>query len=194
MKMILTDLDGVCFNWLDPFLEWVVDVKGLVDTGSFTHDYHLHSRFNIPPSLSLKLADEFNRSEYCSRLPAQGDAVKYITKLKQKGYEFHGFTAMGTEKIMQDNRWMNVYEHFGDAFKKIHFFGHDTCKSSVFKQKPYKNIDAFWIEDLERHATVGLQHGYKSLLMDQDWNRDCDHPDIRRVSSWSDIYKIIRNK
>ena len=46
------------------------------------------------------------------------------------------------------------------------------------------------MEDKPYNVETGLKFGLKCIIIDHEYNKDFDHPDVVRVNSWKQIHKI----
>ncbi|SDP04304.1 Uncharacterized protein, HAD superfamily [Paenibacillus sp. yr247] len=53
-----------------------------------------------------------------------------------------------------------------------------------------RNVTLF-IEDNPEHAVSIAEAGIDVLLLDKPYNRNCHHPRIKRVNSWTEIRKVL---
>ena len=51
-----------------------------------------------------------------------------------------------------------------------------------------------WLEDKPANALAGLNYCLKPILIDHQYNRDFEHPDITRVNNWQDIHKLVSGR
>lgn len=179
-KVILTDIDGVCLNWADPFEEYLESRNFAIERGdNGAYEY----------TVGQSVYDDFNNSIHATRLPPMHDSLKWMRRIHDDlGFKFHGVTHMGVSEECIDNRKTNL-EIFGDIWLGVDHLYHTECKSQVLAN--YEDSGFMWVEDLHVNAEVGLEYGLVPVLMCNTWNRGWDHPDIPRVTSWRDIYEML---
>jgi uncharacterized HAD superfamily protein len=190
-NVILTDYDGVVGLWEHGFHMWMLD-NGYVYKN--TGHYDIHNAYDISREEADMLVQSFNESAALRRLPPVKDAIKYVRKLHEEhGYVFHCITAIPNTRDMYNARLENIENLFGKtAFEKL-----ILCDSSAKKKKHlemYKDSGCYWIEDLAKNSLVGLELGLDCILMDRHYNKDFEHPEIKRVQNWKEIYEIITGK
>ena len=64
-KIILTDIDGVVFDWHTAFVRWM-ELQGYSSTGVIHHDSEIHNEFGISLQEANVKREEFNASMACS--------------------------------------------------------------------------------------------------------------------------------
>jgi len=187
-NVILTDADGVFIYWEHGFHMWMIDNGYKLKT---TGTYDIHAMYGISEDTGSMLMGAFNESAALSRLPPVKDAIKYIRKLHEEhGYVFHCISAIPDTRDMYDARMENIHNLFGKtAFEKL-----TLCGSSANKKKHlelYRDSGCIWIEDLPKNSLVGVELGLDCILMDQHYNKDFRHPNVKRVKNWKRIYEIV---
>ena len=117
-KTILTDADGVLLNWEFAFNIWMQE-HGFQTVKGYQFMYDMAERYGIPKEQVKKLVRQFNESATIGYLPALRDAVQYVTKLADEGWEFIAITSLSTNKYAQRLRKRNLDKLFGkDTFAK----------------------------------------------------------------------------
>lgn len=188
-KLILTDIDGVCLNWVGEFRRWM-------------HYYHarpserlghlsLSKMFSVPEEIITKYIFDFNTSLEFSNLPPLKNAQEYIKKLRNKGYKFHAITAIGIDERSIFYRNKNIRQVFGfDSFDKILTVDYGASKRTPLLQ--YEGSGNLWVEDNLGHAKTGLELGMESILMTTESNINQKDIIIPRFESWKEIYEMIQ--
>ena len=189
-KVIVTDADGVCLNWEWAFEVWMEE-HGHKLQPDHAGAYDMGLRYGISKEDTRKLIKIFNESAAIGFLPALRDATYYIKLLHEKhGYVFDVVTSLSTNPYAQKLRKKNMRKLFGEtAFRKFKFLATGADKDAALL--PYKDSGLFWIEDRTENAELGQRLGMRSLLMAHGHNYTYEHPQIRVVKDWSEIYEII---
>ena len=189
-KVIVTDADGVCLNWEWAFEVWMEE-HGHKLQPDHAGAYDMGLRYGISKEDTRKLIKIFNESAAIGFLPALRDATYYIKLLHEKhGYVFDVVTSLSTNPYAQKLRKKNMRKLFGEtAFRKFKFLATGADKDAALL--PYKDSGLFWIEDRTENAELGQRLGMRSLLMAHGHNYTYEHPEIRVVKDWSEIYEII---
>jgi hypothetical protein len=190
-KIILVDCDGVILEWEPAFTRWMLEI-GFQELPDAKFNYKIHKRFNIgKKSRSWDLVKEFNESEAIGTLPPLRDAVEYVRKLHDEyGYKFHCITSLSTNPTSQKYRQQNLDRVFGEGiFTRLVCLSTGADKNHVLDE--YRNTGFYWVEDKYQNALAGVDAGLQSLLIRHPHNEVFDHPDIRMVENWCDIYKIV---
>ena len=188
-KLILTDADGVLFDWVSGFTEWATDVKKLKLRADFQDYYFIEKWFCLTKQEGNELVAEYNDSAAIGFLPAYLDSIKYVNKLNQVfGYKFVVITAMGYGKYAERLRWRNLQETFGDVFVDLHITDLRQCKSEYLSQYD----STIWIEDKPSNAEAGFKLGHRTYLLEHDHNSELTTSDgITRVHTWKELYESI---
>ena len=189
-KVIVTDADGVCLNWEWAFEVWMEE-HGHKLQPDHAGAYDMGLRYGISKEDTRKLIKIFNESAAIGFLPALRDATYYIKLLHEKhGYVFDVVTSLSTNPYAQKLRKKNMRKLFGEtAFRKFKFLATGADKDAALL--PYKDSGLFWIEDRTENAELGQRLGMRSLLMAHGHNYTYEHPEIRVVKDWSEIYEIV---
>lgn len=187
-NVILTDIDGCVLYYEHSFHMWMCE-NGYLDYQPGV--YYMHEKYKISEEKSEYLVRSFNESAMLTRLPPVKDAIKYIRKLHEEfGYVFHAITSVPNNIDVYNARSKNLENLFGKtAFEKLILCEHSSEKKKYLKN--YEGTECFWIEDLMKNATMGLEFGLKPLLMDRHYNRMHNHDHVARVYNWKEIYKIV---
>lgn len=186
-KCILTDADGVLFDWEYAFDQWMKR-HGYVKHNS--GDYKIHINYDLDEKETKRLIRMFNESAWIRKLPPLRDAIHYVKKLhSEHGYIFHCITSLSNDDYSQHLRTKNLREMFGDSvFEKYIYLDTGADKDAVLEQ--YRDTGCWWIEDKPENADVGLSVGLNSLLVNHDHNRDYTGQ-ATRVYNWKDVYNLI---
>ena len=186
-KVILTDCDGVLFDWEYAFDQWMKRHGYIVmETG----DYQMDVKYGLSHKEAKKLIRMFNESAWIRKLPPLRDAMKYVKKLHEDhGYIFHAITSLSNDQYAQHLRTKNLREMFGDTvFEKYIYLDTGADKDEVLED--YRNTGCWWIEDKPENADEGLAQGLNSILVDHDHNKNYAG-DAVRVHNWREIYGIV---
>jgi len=187
-KLILTDADGVLFDWITGFNLWM-EGKGYTRLYGFERYYTIEKWYNISRGKAMNLVATYNSSAAIGCLPAYLDSVKYVKKLHDNhGYKFVVITAFGDDEYAIKLRKRNLRKVFGDVFEEILFVG--LLKSKLELLKLYE--PAIWIEDRPSSAEDGHSVGHKTFLFRHGHNEHMTtNHEITRVNSWKEIYNSI---
>ena len=186
-KCILTDCDGVLFDWEYAYDQWMKrHGYTVVETGNYMMDI----KYGLEYKETKRLIRMFNESAWIRKLPPLRDAIHYVKKLHaEHGYIFHCITSLSNDDYSQHLRTKNLREMFGDSvFEKYIYLDTGADKDEVLEQ--YRDTGCYWIEDKPENADVGLSVGLNSLLVDHEHNEDYAG-DAIRVRNWKEIYNIV---
>lgn len=188
-KIILTDVDGVLTNWNQGFEEFAL-AKGFSVINK--NSYYLDERFGLNRETAESLRSEFCNSHRLKSLNPLKKSEIYVNKIyKEFEYRFVCITKIGRAKHIQDNRTNNLIGIFGTAIQDIICIDSTESKrESLFKfaGNPY-----VWVEDHVGNAQLGGAFGFKTFLMDHEYNKTNKDIGFTRINDWEDIYKYIKN-
>lgn len=186
-KVILTDCDGVLFDWEYAFDQWMKrHGYTVVEQGN----YLMEVKYGIEKSEAKRLIRMFNESAWIRKLPPLRDAIKYVKKLhSDHGYIFHAITSLSNDVYSQHLRTKNLREMFGNSvFEKYIYLDTGADKDEVLEE--YRDTGCWWIEDKPENADVGSSVGLNSIIVDHEHNQSYDG-EARRVKNWKQIYNLI---
>lgn len=194
-KIILTDCDGVLLDW-DSGFDRFMQHRGYIRKPNTEHHYRLALRYDGVSDLEIRdLVEEMNTTEWVANLAPMRDSVEYVTRLKSEGYEFIVITAMSDSPDAARHRAANLDAVFGPGV-----FSHDKMiciKPLLSKSSALMNWQGqghFWIEDHFMHAESGYELGLSSILIDQPYNKQYSTSLFPRVSTWSEIYRLVKHR
>lgn len=186
-KLILTDADGVLFDWEYAFDRWM-NYHGytVVETGNYMMDV----KYGLEYSEAKRLIRMFNESAWIRKLPPLRDAIHYVQKLhKEHGYIFDVITSLSSNNYSQHLRTKNLREMFGDTvFQNYVYLDTGADKDEVLKE--YEGSGCYWIEDKPENADTGINFGLDSILVNHKHNESYNGK-AKCVNNWKEIYKII---
>ena len=111
-------------------------------------------------------------------------SVEYINKLYDEGYEIY-FITFRTNKnplvLEKTKAWLS---NMGYKYHKL--FMRSDDKGVVCKE----NEVSIFIDNTYEHYEAASLCGIDAILFDTIYNRDID--DVKRMSSWDEIYKYIK--
>ena len=144
-KVILTDIDGVVFDWHTQFVNWM-EMQGYKSTGMKHHDADIHLEFGIDYKEALVKKEEFNTNMISSTLEPYGEADIWINKLYEEDYRFIGLTSFSDKPIAQYYRYLNLEDYFPtDCFASMIFLSPGETKREVLEQFSATNL--IYVED-----------------------------------------------
>ena len=186
-KIILTDCDGVTFNWEDHFHNWM-EARGY---NKVKNDiYHINEQYDMSRKESKRLVEEFNNSAWIGWCPALRDARSGIARLTEQGYKFVCVTSLSLDPYAKELRWHNLRTLFGTKpFADLVCL--DTGADKDAALEPYRDSGLWWIEDKPENAILGADLGLKSILIDHSYNRDCNDDRLTRVKTWSELVELV---
>lgn len=183
-KIILTDVDGVLLNWLDPFSDWCLERYGYERVA-------LHGRVEkqiaIPEDVCpIELGREFNRTGWIGDLPPLGDAVKYVRKMyEEHGIRFLVISALGECRHAKRLRIQNLNEVFGaKVFTEVHCVKDSASKEVILER--FEGTGMYWLEDSPANAEMGGALGLSPVLFGDRKRRAPVN-----VDSWRELYHDV---
>jgi FMN phosphatase YigB (HAD superfamily) len=186
-KCILTDADGVLFDWEYAFDQWMKrHGYKVVETGN----YQMNIKYGLPKDETMRLVRMFNESAWIRKLPPLRDAIHYVKKLhSEHGFIFHCITSLSNDDYSQHLRTKNLREMFGDSvFEKYIYLDTGADKDAVLEQ--YRDTGCYWIEDKPQNVDCGIDMGLDGILVTHDHNTDYTGK-ARQVKNWKEIYEIV---
>jgi FMN phosphatase YigB (HAD superfamily) len=188
-KLILTDADGVLFDWEYSFDQWMKRHEyKVVETGH----YQMDRKYGLEKKETMRLIRMFNESAWIRKLPPLRDAIHYVKKLHQEhGFIFHCITSLSNDDYSQHLRTKNLREMFGDTvFEKYVYLDTGADKDEVLKE--YRESGCYWIEDKPQNVDSGIDMGLEGILVAHAHNADY-YGFAKRVRNWKEIYELITN-
>ena len=191
-KVILTDIDGVVFDWHTQFVNWM-EMQGYKSTGMKHHDADIHLEFGIDYKEALVKKEEFNTNMISSTLEPYGEADKWINKLYEEDYRFIGLTSFSDKPIAQYYRYLNLEDYFPtDCFASMIFLSPGETKREVLEQFSATNL--IYVEDRILNVNSALRLGLKPILMSHEYNIHFKREPVFVANDWKQIYNYIKNQ
>jgi hypothetical protein len=188
-KTLLVDCDGVVLNWEYAF-DCFMEEHGHTKIKDSSVIYNIGERYGIELEQGRKLIKIFNDSAAIGFLPPLRDAVQYVTKLADEGWDFIAITSLSTNKYAKKLRVKNLAKLFGkETFSEVTCLPTGADKDRALAK--FAGSGLWWIEDKIENAVAGLKVGLKPLLVEHGFNMDYDHPEIPLVKNWKEIYEIV---
>ena len=190
-KVILTDADGVLFNWEYAFCCYL-EQRGYTQIENGNWEYDIAKRFGISRNEAIKHVKVFNDSAAIGFLPVLRDAMYYVKRLHEEhGYVFRCITSLSLDDNAYKLRKMNLEKMFGKtAFEQLVCL--DTGADKDEALAPYKDSGLYWIEDKLSNAVCGQNLGLKPILIEHGFNMHDDIPDgMKKVTTWKELYQYI---
>ena len=202
-RIILTDVDGVLLEWEHHFTKWMLQRTLFDERGARYHPYRLlpnkentyemAERFGLTKSEIRKEIREFNRSAWMGTQRPMYNSQTWVKLLAAEGWTFIPITSQTSDKPAQELRKRRLGELFGEhIFTNYHILGTGADKHSALAE--FHGTGLYWVEDKPANALAGLNYGLKPILIDHQYNRDFQHPDIVRVNNWQDIHKLVSGR
>ncbi|MEK9805207.1 MAG: hypothetical protein VW551_02805 [Euryarchaeota archaeon] len=186
-KTMLVDADGVLFNWEYAF-NLYMEEHGFKEVKGARLLYNIGERYNISNNQGHTMIRHFNESAMIGFLPALRDAVEYVTKLSDEGWQFICITSLSKNKYAQKLRKKNLDKVFGEGtFKDVICLGTGADKDKVLEQ--FEGSNLWWVEDKVENAQAGANVGLRPLVMEHGYNMHDDS--FTRVKNWGEIYEIV---
>lgn len=186
-KVILTDCDGVLFDWEYAFGQWMKrHGYKLYDANA----YNVADRYELGMHDKRRLVRMFNESAAIRKIPPLRDAIKYVRKLHQEhGFIFHAITSLSNDQYAQHLRTKNLIETFGPTvFEKYVYLDTGADKDEALAE--YEGTECYWVEDKMENADVGSSFGLQSILIAHPYNAEHKGP-AKRVQCWKEIYDLV---
>ena len=202
-RIILTDVDGVLLEWEHHFTKWMLQRTLFDERGARYHPYRLlpdkqntyemAERFGLTVEQIRKEIREFNRSAWMGTQRPMLESQTWVKLLAAEGWTFIPITSQTSDIPAQQLRKKRLGELFGDhVFTNYHILGTGADKDSALAE--FHNTGLYWVEDKPKNAVAGLKFGLKPILIDHEYNRDFEHPEVIRVSNWKEIHQIVSGR
>jgi len=202
-RIILTDVDGVLLEWENHFTKWMLQRTLFDERGARYHPhrllpdkqntYEMAERFGVTKDEIRKEIREFNRSAWMGTQRPMIDSQTWVKLLAAEGWTFIPITSQTSDIPAQCLRKKRMGELFGDqVFTNYHILGTGADKDSALAE--FHNTGLYWVEDKPKNALAGLKYGLKPILINHQYNRDFNHPDVIRVNNWQDIHEILSGR
>ena len=202
-RIILTDVDGVLLEWEHHFTKWMLQKSYFDDRGNryYPHKllpdkqstYEMAQRFGVSKDEIRALIREFNRSAWMGTQRPMDESQTWVKLLAAEGWTFIPITSQTSDIPAQELRKRRLGELFGDhVFTNYHILGTGADKDSALAE--FHGTGLYWVEDKPHNAVAGLKYGLKPILIDHQYNRDFEHPDVLRVSNWKQIHEILSGR
>ena len=191
-KVILTDIDGVIFDWHTQFVQWM-EMQGYKSTGMVHHDADIHLEFGIDYQEALVKKEEFNTSMISSTLQPYKESDVWINKLYEEDYRFIGITSFSDKPIAQYYRYLNLEDFFPtDCFASLIFLSPGETKREVLEQ--FTGTNLIYVEDRILNVNTALRLGLKPILMSHSYNVHFKREPVFVGQNWKEIYNYIKNQ
>ncbi len=202
-RIILTDVDGVLLEWEHHFTKWMLQRTLFDERGARYHPYRLlpdkqntyemAERFGLTVEQIRKEIREFNRSAWMGTQRPMLESQTWVKLLAAEGWTFIPITSQTSDIPAQQLRKKRLGELFGDhVFTNYHILGTGADKDSALAE--FHDTGLYWVEDKPKNAVAGLKYGLKPILIDHEYNRDFEHPEVIRVSNWKEIHQIVSGR
>ena len=189
-KVILTDIDGVVFDWHSQFVQWM-ELQGYTSTGMNHHDADVHLEFGIDYNEALVKKEEFNTNMISSTLQPHADSDIWINKLYEENFRFIGLTSFSDKPIAQYYRYLNLEDYFPtDCFASLIFLSPGESKREVLEQ--FGGTNLIFVEDRIINVNSALRLGLKPILMSHDYNVHYKREPVFVAKNWENIYNYIK--
>jgi len=189
-KIILTDVDGVIFDWHTAFVKWM-ELQGYSSTGVIHHDSDIHNEFGISFQEALAKREEFNASMICSVLEPFRESEVWVHKLKEEGFQFIAITSLSDKPIAHYYRYLNLEEYFDvETFADVKCLPAGADKTEALME--FKDTGLIFIDDKITNIETALKLGLTPVLMKHPYNSHYINPKVKKVSNWVDLYDFIK--
>jgi hypothetical protein len=188
-KIFLIDVDGVVFDFLRTFEQWVKHHKFQTISPHLAEGskYHkLEEWLNISFDEAEALIGDFFESEYSKHFITFPDAIDVITELKNSGWTFVAITAIGQSQTAINHRKIALENALGKyVVSDVLTVGPlDSKRHQLEKFKP-----TLWVDDTPKHAQMGSLTGHYSFRLKRpmDARHTIEHENLIEVNDWFDI-------
>lgn len=187
-KLILSDVDGVLLDYNDAFRTYH-NLPPIPDKDSVENFSHA---FEVPLHIADEMVTEFNNSVAFKELKPLDTAVKYVTRLKDAGFNFHLITSCGSEEKVYESRKHNLEQLFPFDFEngdKLTCISYEDSKWRFLKE--YQDTGLVWVEDSFNNYEIGVTLGLDSYLFPSPFH-SVDHSERQCMDDWRMMYYRIK--
>ena len=190
-KIILTDIDGVVFDWHTAFVRWM-ELQGYSSTGVIHHDAEIHNEFGISLQEATVKREEFNASMACSVLEPMRESHTWIKKLHEEGFHFVAITSLSDKPIAQYYRYLNLEDYFDtDVFVDVRCLPAGAPKLEAMMD--FEDSGLIYVDDRISNLEDALKVGLKPVMMKHAYNIHYSNKRVKQVANWADIYKYVQD-
>ena len=190
-KIILTDIDGVVFDWHTAFVKWM-ELQGYASTGVIHHDAEIHNEFGISLQEATVKREEFNASMACSVLEPMREAEVWIKKLHEEGFHFVAITSLSDKPIAQYYRYLNIEDYFDtDVFVDVRCLPAGAPKLEAMMD--FENSGLIYIDDRISNLEDAIKVGLKPVMMKHAYNIHYQNNNVHQVANWQEIYNLAKD-
>lgn len=193
-RLIVTDIDGVCLDYVNSFIKWVKSEYGWSLNPESNYDkYSMESWFIGGNSNHKMTKEDFIRliTEYNSQprvIPPVEHSQEALKRLKERGNTIVALSSFGGNHSTRQFRKEYLEMLFPKIFDKIILLDLGVCKKEELKKlKP-----DFFIEDHKEHAEKAAGLGITTFLIRTSYNYGAE--DVIYVDNWNEINYIIGDK
>jgi len=186
------DLDEVLAEFVSAFLQFHNEKYGTKLNKNHFHVYEFEKVLGGTEEDAADKAYEFFGTHHFKNIQPSEGAKKATEKLAKAGHELFVITSRQSEVVEDTKNWLEA--NFPQTFKEVYFTAnkYGRTKSDIQKIDVCKKIGvSLLIEDGLEFALSCAAEGINVLLLDRPWNQGELPKNIKRVSSWDEIFKEI---
>tara|TARA_B100000902_G_scaffold181480_1_gene174363 strand:+ start:2050 stop:2667 length:618 start_codon:yes stop_codon:yes gene_type:complete len=190
-KYIITDIDGVVLDWEEGFSVWA-EHHGHTKVEGYQFQYSIGDRYGLTHQQGNQMVKTFNESAAIGFLPPLRDAQFFIKKLhEQHRYKFIALTSLSLDPYAKALRERNLAKLMGNfAFDKVICLDTGADKDEALERLAKKYKGSYWIEDKPVNLEVGVNVGFKGILLEHGHNMDSNVNGFV-AKNWEEIYNYI---
>jgi 5'(3')-deoxyribonucleotidase len=185
-KVLLTDVDGVLVDWVGSFGKYAQSRGYQLNTPT-PKTWEMTEWFGADNDAIRVLIQEFNSGKDFESIPVFQDALKVLPELRRH-YDLVAITCCSDDPKVISKRKKNL-EMLNVDFKEIHCLPQTASKSDLLKSYS----PTIWVEDRVEGAEAGHEAGHRSFLRESTYNNEYNNPEIKVVSGWEEILRLIRS-
>lgn len=191
---VVTDVDGVLIDWMPGFVNWMEN-NGYQIKDESRGEYLLGAAFGMSEEKIMEFIQIFNddapESGQLGYLNGDHNIATVLNELRAMGCTISIITKFSDKPSSIEKRKENLYNLFGDVFEDVHIISLYGCKNpllTAYRDK-YSTCNRFWwLEDNIINAEMGVNMGYRTMLMQHTYNKATDIDNrIKRISRWTDV-------
>jgi hypothetical protein len=133
---------------------------------------------------------DFNQSDAIAKLPALGDAVAGVMRLRNSGHTFDMITSLSELPAAKVRRQRNLDLLFGP--NSVETLISIACGADKDEELvKYEGTGLWWIEDKPENCDTGLKFGLRPILIDNPTNQWYNNDNVIRVSNWAEVCRVV---
>tara|TARA_B110000240_G_scaffold189654_1_gene229893 strand:+ start:149 stop:754 length:606 start_codon:yes stop_codon:yes gene_type:complete len=189
-KTIITDVDGVLLDWEGMFTKWMTSHSQ--GSPQVDNEYSQAIRYGLSKIQADLYVKTFNESAHIRYMKPLPHTERMIEKFRTQGWNFKCVTSLSTDKFAVKAREDNLTDLYQNSMIEVQCLETGADKTKALEELSKKHPGAWWIEDKPENALVGLQFGFRTILMTHTYNKDFECPEgMIRCKDFLEVFDAI---